>query len=125
MRTIALFTIASSVALFAAGCHQPELTRVDMQAENQPPIPAQVSGSGITITEGIGVAVQITPYVDDKGSGDVITVQNGSTCSVQPGTYANEYFIVGGKPGQGTLTITDPSHDGTVTVPVTVLAQAP
>src|SRR6516225_5664969 len=90
-------------AFGALSCHSPSLTKVDVRAENQPPIPAQVSSSGITLTEGVGVAIQFTPYVDDKTSSDTLNIQNTSTAVMTPGSYGNEYFFVGGPPGTGKL----------------------
>lgn len=122
--------IASVFACLLAGlaCSSPPppaLNRVDVRAENQPPIATSVTPAGITIAEGIGVAITIQPYVDDKQVADAVEVANTSSCTLLPGHLVNEYFLIGGAPGSGALTIRDANHGtgGVVQIPVTVVAQ--
>ncbi len=128
-QAFALAIVSATAALVITGCHHdpaPQLTRVDLIAENQPPIPVKASSAGITISEGIGVAFTISGYVDDKPSKDILQVRNDTTCTLVHGYGAGEYFLVGGAPGTGTLEITDsPGAEGSIKVPVTVVAQTP
>jgi hypothetical protein len=136
MRTTLEIALVAA-AVVATGCTSTDsFDKVDLKLENNPPLPAMVSGSSITVPEGIGIAVSVTPYangnVDDSLDVEV-TGGTGSGLAIVPGAGGvNELFITGLAPGSYTVTLGLPpsttdkagNHiDGTVNVSVTVTAQ--
>jgi hypothetical protein len=134
-----LLAATAASALAATGCTSTDsFNKVDLKLENDPPLSTMVmvSGSSITIPEGIGIAVTVTPYangsVDDSLPVEV-TGGTGSGLAIEPGAAGdNELFITGLAPGSYTMTLGLPPStqdkagnniDGVVSVPVTVTAQ--
>jgi hypothetical protein len=120
-------TILNSLPFLAvvltAGCDSKTLESVDIVAENNPPLAVSVSGTAITIPEGIAVAVVVTPHVDGKVVDDEVEVQCfGVGCTAVKGRDKNEFFIIGYTAGAGTLTVTD-SKASSLNVPVTCTVQ--
>jgi hypothetical protein len=126
MRTVSLTLVCALLALPLASCSSSSISSVDLAAENQPPIGATVSGKGISVPAGIGVAFVVTVYVDGKKTDDPPYLPPEQGCVAQLGTGKNEVFMVCDTPGQATLLIQDGDHIddyGQVEVPVTVTAQ--
>ncbi len=119
----------AAASAFAFGCSQPSFQKVDIAAENMPPLAASVSGSSIQLPSGIGVAFVVTAYVDGKKTDDTVSIDLGGTnlpnANAVPGVNKNEFFLVGVSAGNGTLAFDDVDHSsgGVVSVPVTVTAQ--
>jgi hypothetical protein len=110
-------------SLVALSCKTPTLTKVDLAAENKPPLAVTLNGSGITVPAGIGIAFVVTPYVDDKKSDDTVSIGFATDCVVDPGINKNEFFCTCGTPGMAKIEFSD-SDRGSVFVPVMVTAQA-
>ena len=112
--------------LAVAACSTPTLTSVDLKAENNPPLMVTVTGTGITIPAGIGVAFVATLHLDNKTTDDTADVSvQGTACDVSDGIDKNEFFLVCNEAGSATLVVTDGADPdkGEVRVPITATLQ--
>ncbi|MBI5538228.1 MAG: hypothetical protein HY898_36235 [Deltaproteobacteria bacterium] len=124
MKTAISSVLLGIVGLLTIGCDsEPGLERVDLVAENKPPLSVTVAGAGVTLPVGIGVAVVVKPIIEGKEVEDTMELAcQTDSCTAQKGTGSNEYFIVGIKAGKGTLYAATVSR-GAVQVPITVTEQ--
>jgi hypothetical protein len=125
-KPLAVLALLASAAL--ASCSSNTLTKVDLAAENHPPLPVTVAGTGITISAGIGVAFVATLSVNNKTTNDKATIASSDeNCVVSDGINKNEFFMVCNAAGTGSLVVSDGepggTDDGTLKVPVTIMAQ--
>ena len=135
-RLLALALCVAAVA--STGCSSTDsFSKVDLKIENAPPLPATVKGESVTLPEGIGIAVSVTPYangsVDDTLAVEINSVSSATVFDMEPGAGGvNEFFLTGLMPGSGSVTLGLPPSatdkagnqiDGTRTVQITVTPQ--
>jgi hypothetical protein len=123
-------------AVTAVGCTTTDhFEKVDIAIENNPPIAATAGGSAIVLTEGIGIALAVTPYARGRADSSLavqVDAASANVSIVQGAGGVNELFITGLAPGSGTITLgvppsaTDDAGNGvvgTVAVHVVVMPQ--
>jgi hypothetical protein len=113
--------VALAVAVVGCEKDKPQIEKVDITAENKPPLAVTVAGAGLTMPVGIGVAVVVQPYIEGKAS-EVGVDLTGSNVVVKPGRDKNEFFVVASTVGTGRLTVKT-AENGSLDVPTTVTEQ--
>ena len=89
-----------------------------------PPLAVTVGAQGITVPDGIAVAVDVVGINDEGDEEDNLSISPASGPLGWIETETTDRFVVYGiAPGTGTLTFTAMNTDGSVEVPVTVTAQ--
>ena len=123
MKTLPSTLLLTAVGALLAGC-TPDLTSVQLTQITTPPLEVTVSPAGISLPDGIAVAVDVMGINDEGDEEDNLSVSaaSGSVGSVETET-TDRFVLYGISPGTDTLTFTATSVDGSVDVPVTVTAQ--
>lgn len=109
--------------LLLAGC-KPELTSVQFTQITNPPLEVTISPEGISVPEGIAVAVDMVGINDEGDEEDNLAISpEYGPLSWDKTDTTDRFVFYGTSPGTGTLTFTATNVDGSVAVPVTVTEQ--